>query len=68
MTGGRTMRGIIEGDANPDIFLPQLADLVTRGRFPLERLVTFYPFEEINRAVEDSLAGHVVKPILRFPA
>ena len=66
--GGRTLRGIIEGDANPDIFLPQLADLVTRGRFPLEKLVTFYPFEEINRAVEDSLAGHVVKPILRFPA
>jgi aryl-alcohol dehydrogenase len=68
MTGGRTIRGIIEGDANPDIFLPQLADLITRGRFPLEKLVTYYPFEAINQAVEDSLRGDVVKPILRFAA
>ena len=68
MTGGRTIRGIIEGDANPDIFLPQLANLIARGRFPLEKLVTSYPFEAINQAVEDLLAGHVVKPILRFAA
>jgi aryl-alcohol dehydrogenase len=68
MTGGRTIRGIIEGDANPDIFLPQLADLITKGRFPLDKLVTYYPFEAINQAVEDSLSGRAVKPILRFAA
>ena len=66
MTGGRTIRGIIEGDANPDVFLPELVDLFVRGRFPIDRLVTFYPFAEINRAVADSLAGTVVKPVLRF--
>jgi len=66
MTGGRTIRGIIEGDANPDVFLPQLTDLIVKGKFPLEKLVTYYPFEEINRAVEDALSGRVVKPILRF--
>jgi aryl-alcohol dehydrogenase len=68
MTGGRTIRGIIEGDANPDVFLPQLVDLFVRGRFPIDRLVTFYPFAEINQAVEDSLSGKVVKPVLRFEA
>lgn len=68
MTGGRTIRGIIEGDANPDVFLPQLTDLFVKGRFPIDRLVTFYPFAEINQAVEDSLSGKVVKPILRFDA
>jgi aryl-alcohol dehydrogenase len=68
MTGGRTIRGIIEGDANPDIFLPRLVDLIVRGKFPLDRLVTYYPFEAINQAVEDALSGKVVKPILRFAA
>ena len=68
MTGGRAIRGIIEGDANPDVFLPQLADLIAKGRFPIDKLVTYYPFEDINRAVEDSLSGRVVKPILRFAA
>ena len=66
MVGGRTIRGIIEGDANPEVFLPQLTDLYVKGRFPIDRLVTFYPFAAINQAVADQLAGKVVKPILRF--
>lgn len=66
MNGGRTIRGIILGDTNPEEFLPKLIELQALGRFPLERLVTFYSFRDINRAIEDSLAGKCVKPILRF--
>jgi aryl-alcohol dehydrogenase len=66
MTGGRTIRGIIEGDANPDVFLPKLIDLFVKGKFPIDRLVTFYPFARINDAIADALGGKVVKPILRF--
>jgi aryl-alcohol dehydrogenase len=66
MTGGRTIRGIILGDANPDVFLNTLVDLFVKGRFPIDRLITFYPFADINQAVEDALAGRVVKPVLRF--
>ena len=64
--GGRTVRGIIEGDANPDVFLPKLVDLFVKGKFPIDRLVTFYPFARINDAIADALCGKVVKPILRF--
>ena len=67
MVGGRTTRGIIEGDSNPDIFLPKLIDLFMLGRFPFDKLVKFYPFEAINTAVDDALSGRTVKPILRFP-
>src|SRR3984957_18000023 len=66
LTGGRTIRGIIEGDANPDVFLPKLIDLFIKGKFPIDRLVTFYPFARINEAIADALGGKVVKPILRF--
>jgi aryl-alcohol dehydrogenase len=62
---GRTIRGIIEGDSVPDVFIPNLVDLFMQGRFPLDRLVRFYGLDEINTAAEDSLAGTVVKPILR---
>jgi aryl-alcohol dehydrogenase len=68
MVGGRTIRGIIEGDSNPDIFLPKLIELYMLGRFPFDKLVRFYPFAEINAAVDDALSGRTVKPILRFPA
>jgi aryl-alcohol dehydrogenase len=66
MNGGRTIRGIILGDTNPEEFLPKLIELHALGRFPLEKLVTFYPFKNINQAIEDSLGGKCVKPILRF--
>jgi aryl-alcohol dehydrogenase len=67
MTGGRTIRGIIEGDSNPDVFLPKLVELYRLGRFPIDQLVTFYPFAEINTAIDDALSGKVVKPILLLP-
>ncbi|MCF8063475.1 MAG: zinc-binding dehydrogenase, partial [Deltaproteobacteria bacterium] len=62
---GRTVRGIIEGDAIPDLFIPNLIDLYRQGRLPFDRLLKFYPFEEINRAVEDMEQGKVIKPVLR---
>lgn len=65
LMNGRTVRGIIEGDAIPDLFIPRLIELYSQGRFPFDRLIRFYPLEEINQAVEDMEAGHVIKPVLR---
>jgi len=65
---GRSIRGILEGDSIPDLFIPQLVDFIVQGRFPLERLVTWYDFDQINQAVEDSEAGRTIKPILKMPA
>jgi aryl-alcohol dehydrogenase len=48
MNGGRTIRGIVLGDTNPEEFLPKLIELQRLGRFPLEKLVTFYPFKNIT--------------------
>ena len=61
---GRTVTGIIEGDAIPDQFIPKLIELYKQGRFPFGRLITFYPFEEINKAVEDMEKGKVLKAVL----
>jgi Zn-dependent alcohol dehydrogenase len=61
---GRTVRGIIEGDSIPEIFIPRLIDLYTQGRFPFDRLIRKYQFEEINQAVQDSEQGKVFKPVL----
>jgi aryl-alcohol dehydrogenase len=63
---GRTVRGILGGDAVADLFIPKLIELHRQGRFPFDRLITFYPFDEINRAVADMAAGRVIKPVLRM--
>lgn len=39
---GRTLRGIIEGDSIPDIFIPRLVELWKQGRFPFDKLVKTY--------------------------
>jgi aryl-alcohol dehydrogenase len=63
---GRTIKGIVEGDSNPDVFIPQLIDLYIKGRFPFDRIITFYPFDQINQAAEDSEKGKIVKAVLRL--
>lgn len=66
MSGGRRLIGIVEGSANPDAFIPQLIELYRQGRFPFDRMVRFYPFEQINAAVHDSETGKTIKPIVRI--
>ena len=63
---GRTVKGILGGDAIADLFIPKLIDLYCQGRFPFDQMITFYPFDEIKRAVEDMEQGRVIKPVLRF--
>ncbi len=68
MAHGKTLRGIIEGDSVPDVFIPKLIDMHRAGLFPFDRLIRYYSFEEINRAMDDSESGAVLKPVVRFSA
>lgn len=63
---GLKFRGIIEGNSNPKRFIPQLIEHYQNGDFPFDKLVTFYKFDEIAKAIHDSETGETVKPILRM--
>ncbi len=62
---GKRVTGVLGGGGRTGQLIPALVDLHTQGRFPFERLVQYYPLGEIERALEDSRSGRVVKPILR---
>jgi aryl-alcohol dehydrogenase len=66
MIPGRRIMGIVQGDVVSRTFIPELIELYRQGRFPFDRLVKFYQFEELNQAMADSEAGVTIKPILRF--
>lgn len=66
MQNCKRLRGIVEGDSVPDVFIPQLVDLHMQGRFPIDKLVRFYPFEQINEAARDSESGGTIKPVIRI--
>jgi len=63
---GRRTVGIIQGDAVPQHFIPKLIELYRAGKFPFDRLVKFYDFPDINRAMDASRRGETIKPVLRM--
>jgi aryl-alcohol dehydrogenase len=66
MSGGRRLIGIVEGASVPDVFIPTLIALHAQGRFPFDKMVKFYPLEQINQAMHDSESGKTIKPIVRM--
>lgn len=58
------MKGVLEGDSVPALLIPRLVDFFVAGRFPLDKIVRTYPFEEINKAAEDAGAGRAIKSVV----
>lgn len=63
---GRSVHGVMQGESRPRDFIPKLVDYLMEGRMPVEKMITFYPLADINRAAEDSNSGAVIKPVLRM--
>ncbi len=61
---GIGIRGVVEGDANPELFIPRMIGFSRDGRLPLDKFVKTYPLARINEAVDDLESGRVVKPVL----
>jgi aryl-alcohol dehydrogenase len=64
---GRVVRGVIQGESHPQEFIPKLVDFLMQGKMPVDRMMTFYPLAEINRAAQESSQGTTIKPVLRMP-
>lgn len=60
----RKIYGVLMGDAVPQLAIPQLIQYHKEGKFPFDKLVKFYKFNEINQAAADSSTGKTIKPIL----
>jgi aryl-alcohol dehydrogenase len=66
LTWNRRVQGIILGDQIPQIFMPQLIQFHRDGRFPYDKLIRSYPFEDLNEACKDAESGQVTKPVIKF--
>jgi aryl-alcohol dehydrogenase len=65
LLNGRTLRGIIQGDSVPRLFIPKLIELHRSGRFPIDKLIRFYDLAQINEAIEDMRKGRTIKAVLK---
>ncbi|MBQ62385.1 MAG: NAD(P)-dependent alcohol dehydrogenase [Gammaproteobacteria bacterium] len=64
ITFGHTIKGIIEGDSDPDKFIPELINHYRQGRLPFDKMIKVYPFSEISAAVKDQQDGKCTKVVL----
>jgi aryl-alcohol dehydrogenase len=63
---GKSLVGVVEGDAVPQVFIPQLITLYEQGKFPFDRLIQTFEFEKINEALDAVHHGIVSKAVLTF--
>ncbi|MGY4103482.1 NAD(P)-dependent alcohol dehydrogenase [Nocardia sp. R16R-3T] len=63
---GKSLVGVIEGDAIPAEFIPRMLRLYKAGRFPFDKLIETFEFGDINKAIEAAHHGDVIKAVLTF--
>lgn len=64
VTFGYTIKGIIEGDSDPDTFIPEMMEHYRQGRLPFDKMIKTYPLSQINEAIADQHAGKCIKVVL----
>jgi aryl-alcohol dehydrogenase len=66
---GASVKGtIMAGDGGvPDLFITQLIGYWKQGMLPVEKMLRFYDFADINDAVHDAHDGSAIKPVMRLP-
>ncbi|KAK3628347.1 hypothetical protein LTR56_017546 [Elasticomyces elasticus] len=58
--------GCIMGDSNPEVFIPELVKYYREGRFPIDRMTTFYKAEDFKTALHDMHSGETIKAVLEW--
>ena len=61
---GITTRGTHQGDSVARVMVPRMIELWRQRKFPFDKLLSRYGFEELGKALEDLKGGRVVKPVL----
>ncbi len=61
---GVGVKYITEGDADPQVFIPEMLAYYQAGKFPFDRLIKQFSFDQINEAAHASESGVAIKPVL----
>ena len=64
LTIGGSVKGIVEGDSDPDVFIPELIDHYNNGHLPFDKFVSTYKLDQINEAIHDAHSGKAIKVVL----
>lgn len=60
----RTIKGINQGESIPKLFIPKLVKLYKEGKFPVDKIITKFKFEDLEEARQATLSGKVIKAVV----
>ncbi len=64
---GKSLRGVVQGDARSQEFIPQLIALWKAGQFPFDRLISFFEsIGSLETAITAMSNGTVIKPVVVY--
>lgn len=64
---GKRIVGVLGGNGRSHRLIPALLELQAQGRFPFERLIKVFDFDDIEGALAASHEGTAIKPVVRMP-
>ena len=56
--------GVVEGYSIPQLFIPKLFQYYRDGKFPFDKMIRYYKFEDIACAFADVQSGKTIKAVL----
>lgn len=65
---GIQIAGFPSGSCDPNVILPTLFELYRQGRFAVDKLVSYFPFADIDTACHSAESGETIKPVLLVDA
>jgi aryl-alcohol dehydrogenase len=63
---GKRIIGVLGGGGRSAELMGSIMTLYAQGRFPFDRLVQYFDLDDVQRALEKSYSGEVIKPVLRM--
>jgi aryl-alcohol dehydrogenase len=63
---GQRIVGTLGGSKTSQELIPALINLYRQGRFPFDKLVKFYDFDQIDEAIADAKSGETIKAVLNI--
>ncbi|KAH6660943.1 alcohol dehydrogenase [Truncatella angustata] len=64
MVSGKQYFGAVQGHSRTAKYIPDLIQWWREGKFPVEKLIKFFDFEDFEGAIKGMGDGSVVKPVL----
>ncbi|CAK7220389.1 hypothetical protein SCUCBS95973_004137 [Sporothrix curviconia] len=61
---GKQLMGSMEGGVYPEQYIPKMISWYKNSKFPVDRLIKFYPVKDYLKAIRDMEDGTTIKPIL----